>query len=413
LNPTKRTRRKRFGKRNKGPIINTIGQDLNTIKQQLDEIKIPNSIQRVKRKKNKKGRRYQQLANREFVTEQNMNVKSLKTMMNELYSSYERSLLFPEYVDEAKIPGFFPIPTVSLHKKFSYTVPANASGCIAWCVNPVMLSVSSASAGYHFFNNDSTLNLISAGGGTYQSAPSFASIGVPANSFTAWRLVSASMVVTPLCSINTAQGYIANCITTRQSIATVSNTASFPNGTGTATVFGGSSIQANVDSGMYYTSTRVGVDTSIRALYVPFDPSFSQFLGLGQSRYVAYASAGDDFWWYGYGTGLANACEVQFDFYVNYELEPDIETFYESIACPCNSKENTQKVLENITATPQLITQVSEDLQNKVATAHSGYMEGTPTSGIFEKVIDWTTENSGILSKLAKFGIGMLTPGFV
>jgi len=409
-NPIKLTRRKVKRNNNKNGINkvkdmeNRNSQKLDKIIKDLNFMEITNRV--VKPTKKSK----QAVRNRRKINKLPITMNALHKMTKGMYSSYEKALLYPEYALDAKIPGAFPLPTLAYHKKFTLTVPTGASGVgtglLSWCINPITWGVSTANASTFWFNNDPTQDLITAGYNKWQAAPILSSLGIPASTFTAARLVSASMVVTPIVSINTAEGFVAGCVTTRGAIAPDAQTSGFPTGTGSNTVFGNNNVMAAVDSGMYYQSQQISINNSLRFIYVPFDPSFNQFIGTGGSRYAMFGDYSDDFYWYGYINGTAASTNVNFEFYLNFELEPDVEVFVQALACPCSSSEKTEKVLEQISKNSELVSQGGLNLMSKVQDDHEQYTN-TGIPSLFNSITkgaDWLNSHSSLFDTLASLG---------
>jgi len=299
------------------------------------------------------------------IQARNATVHNVRTALDSAYDSYQRALLVPERAQTARIPGMFPLETNVYHRKFSFVANANATGNLAWVINPYCLFEASSNGSYIFINNDSTLDLLTTGGTKWQASNNFSNL--PSGQVSSYRLVSASLIVSPQVNQNTAQGYIAGGITTRSGQTVQAPTTAFPAGVGALAIFGAiNTIRNSVDQDMYYQKTSVTTSLSSRWIYMPFDPSFFQFVPINQVRDGLFGNKADEFYWTGYATGLAASTPLNFEINMNFELEPLEEGYFQDIACSHITRSKPEDEIERISQQPALMSQSAYNMNELI-----------------------------------------------
>lgn len=134
---------------------------------------------------------------------------AIMILKNTQEKDYIDSLIRPEKAKGCKIPSRIPIPSVAFQLKHTINVSTNSSGNVAIAFNPTLLTDSTSSvAGTFFINNDSSL--------TGTASSDFFTCrdvgqGIPPV-YNSQRLVSASIVVKYIGSIEATQGVIGGGI---------------------------------------------------------------------------------------------------------------------------------------------------------------------------------------------------------
>jgi len=279
----------------------------------------------------------------------------------------------------------------------------NATGNAALLVNPWFLYDSSNASSWILINNDVNLDLnTNVGMLTNFVAQSMQSRITP-NTAAAYRLVSASLHVYPEMSINTAQGYIAGGLVTR-----ANQTNAYTVGSSGNSPFGGAAAIASViDQTMFYQKAQIGGQTGIRAIYIPFDPTFEAFINVNVGRQTTFPQC-DNFYWNYYVTGTQAAANMVMEIYYNFEIEPLQEGILQLFTTVHSTYEKTENVLDFVSQNPELISQSSPNLLATANEVDEAILQRKNPS-FFKKAIDWVSDNSGnVLNILTAFGKMMI-----
>jgi hypothetical protein len=277
----------------------------------------------------------------------------------------------------------------------------NDIGNAALLINPWFLCDSLNLSTGILINNDPNLNLINNPGMTDNFTGYSMQSRVTANTASAYRLVSACLNIYPEMSISTAQGYIAGGIVTRSDQASSYNVTS-----GFAPFGGAAAIASIIDQTMFYQKSQIGGQAGVRAIYLPFDPSFDIFLAINAGRADILTSNIDQFYWNYYVTGTQPTAPLVCEIYYNFELEPLQEGILQLMTTQ-HLSDKSDPALEFLSKNPELITQSSSNLLGLSASIDEAVIHKRKGNIPFlDKTIDWMSNHSGdvlnILSTVAR-----------
>jgi hypothetical protein len=269
--------------------------------------------------------------------------------------SYARSIVVPEFARGSKLPSVFPQPTTSIHKHITIPFTASASGKAAIIWNPFFLSDTTNARSYLAINNSATLTLTSVEATTGYAIQSTI-FGIPINTMQSYRLVSASITITPEMSLQTAQGTIGGGIANYNN----QNNNGFANGGANWFAFAGDlTIAANVDNLLYFNKANVTALESIRHIYFPFDPSFEDY----QPMNLAHNNdSGTDFFFAYYVTGAPAAANFNIELYMNYECIPHPVVQAYLPMDTYEGGENSNTIIKSLSKQEVLLSQVDSNI---------------------------------------------------
>jgi hypothetical protein len=224
-------------------------------------------------------------------------------------SEYYNALINPERALAPKVPGQFLTATCTLKRHITVSVTANAGGkiCVLW--QPFNLfDDANALSGLGVQNNVSYDGATNFTGGLLAQTVKF---GVPASNVLDYRLVSASIVLQPQVSINTAQGKFGG--------------ASIPFAAANAAV--GSQVTAstavqtfsNIENYSFYAEADVCQFESLRCIYTPLDVHDLELYPINSG---ALPNTNEEATFIGFGTGLPASCPINIELYYNFEVTP-------------------------------------------------------------------------------------------
>lgn len=235
----------------------------------------------------------------------------------------------------------------------SYQVGSNTN--FSWFFRPFYLG-NNVNGDYSTFlyNPNSTLDGTTVSG--YNVGKMSAQL--PDNIASAYRLVSASVTTVARTKLMDLSGRIAQAIHTDANIqAPIPNSTTSPFSISTTeSEFNSASVTEN---SMHCVSQVITPGVSLRSIYLPFDPTFYQFLPLGRTR--SYATATDDFFFVGYGTGLTAGTVIEHTIHLNFELEPHGTAFSLSLAKRCEEVKTAEKSMESVHSSVPNATTVQAD----------------------------------------------------
>jgi len=299
--------------------------------------------------KNSKMQRYSKLSRRQLLNK-----------YQSFQMSYARSIVLPEYAREAKIPSIFPQPTASIHKHLTipFNVSTNGKAVIAW--QPYFLQNSTSNYSSLYINNSTTLTLTSPEVTTGYT-PINTQFGIPVDTFSNYRLVSAACRIDPQMSLQTASGSIAG------GIAVYANQyGSHPIGTNVFLFAGDLTLSSNIDNLLYFNKSNITAQQSMRHIYFPLDPSFEMYTPIGypHGQDSSVGSANTDFYFVYYITGAPANSSFNLELYLNFECIPTpYAEGYISMA-PYSGNEDSSKIIKSVTTKPELITQSANNMNN-------------------------------------------------
>jgi hypothetical protein len=364
---------------------------------------------KTKKAQNNKNTFGKQMSMNKLMSE--LTPQQLITQHGKAIDSYAYALCLPERTNNAKIPGLYPIPTVSYHKTVNIPFVVSSagvnplagtnSGKAVIAVNPYFLTETGVNYSTVLINNSSNLTLIAnenvTGYGSYAT-----NWGITAGLFQAYRLVSFSIVIEPQMSIQIASGRIAGGIMS----ITGQAGGGFASGTTSGTFFFPSStIAANVDNAMYYHEANLTALESIRCTYFPIDPSFLEFIPLNQTHGSnGGINPSDDFYFMYYISGAPAGASFNLRLTANFELEPSLITFSSDIATAYKGDEVALNVVSSLAKNPELIQQSEVNIDRIVANEDDLFVEHNDGS-FYDAVSSFVSNHSGSLLDITKFAL--------
>lgn len=258
-------------------------------------------------------------------------------------SNYVRSVLQPELKLSARIPSLFALPTIALQQVTTLQFNVGSTGNFNFLYRPVFCCDDTASGNKStfYYNNNCNFDAVTASG--YIQAPMPPAI--PSNVASAYRLVSASLLMYVNGALINMKGRMGLAIHTDNFSGTpVANT--------NTTTFGISSPEFNSitisQTSMHYSEAAVLPGNALRAVYLPFDPTFLQFLPINSRRADLTSIVPDEFMFIGYGVGLNPGDNVQFRLHLNYEFEPHGSAFPLALAQRTHEKGSAESAISSV-----------------------------------------------------------------
>ena len=328
-----------------------------------------------------------------------------RTNTQERKASYLDSVAVPEYALGAKIPSYSPLPTNAMHMKSTIKFQTNVIGDAAIVVNPYYLADSDTLRSYILINNNDTMSVTTnAGAGNFiaQRMGSRLTAGV-AN---AYRLVSAAIHIYPEISSLNAQGYIAG------GIVTYANQVDYYVVDGSSVgPFGANSVNASIlDQAMYYQKAQVGNQAGIRAIYLPFDPSFEFFCPPNVGRVSLLTTMCDQFYWNYYITGTTPRTNFVIEIYYNFELEPNPSGVLQLLSTPREFDDSDKSLIKEVIKNPAIVSQSNTNLLGTAQAIDQNIRNGNKkTSSFLNKALMWLSENSANITNVLSAGSKLLT----
>lgn len=319
-------------------------QKMNQIIKKLDKVSTKENAL-IKTFKNSKMTKYSRLSKR-----------NLMNRFQSFQMSYARSIVLPEFSRGARLPSIFPQPTATMHKHITVPITTSVNGKAAILWQPYVLQESNSTpfSGL-YLNNSATLTLTSAEATTgYQVLPTPWS--VPANTFSSYRLVSASIRIDPQMSIQTAQGSVAG------GIAVYSNQKGFDQvGINVFPFAGELTIAANVDNLLYFNKANITEQQAIRHIFFPLDPTYEYYTPVNYPHGTSATTneINTEFYFAYYITGAPASSSFNIELYMNFECIPTpiAEGFIQM--SPYLGSEDSNKIVKSVTSKPGVITQAS------------------------------------------------------
>jgi hypothetical protein len=226
-----------------------------------------------KARKNVKAQMAPKISNDLALTNFNVNNKPIT-------DNYLKALLFPETAENARIPSRYPLQSATFHKHITIKSNVNALGNMVLLFNPYYLQEVGITFTPLAINTAATLNLTTAETTTgYSPVP--VAFGLPANTYSDYRLVSASMKIIVNTPNLNATGIIGGGLV---SLPGSSATDRYSTGGNSFPLSGDLTIQANIDQSMYFKQADVSKHEDMRICYYPFDPTYETFIDTNFSR---------------------------------------------------------------------------------------------------------------------------------
>lgn len=284
----------------------------------------------------------------------------LKHLKKETSGKYVEDLMYPEKAMHAKIPNSIPFPTSSFKTHNTTTITPNALGNFMFTYNPYYLTGLGEST--FMLNVEAGLT-----GGSTSGPYTAIAIGqqIPAI-YNEYRLVSASIVVSPKNSMLNMQGTLsAGCIIDSNSVPVANAT--------TSSYFNQYSNFTYTDDS--YFNQIVPAKDGLRGLYFPLDVTYEQFLPIGQMK------PGFTFLCYGQGLQASTPC-IRVDFYCNWEATPQpayLQFIPRSMPGFCSSDDKSKAV---------------EQAQKNAVTKFDGTIPAKPQTGYDTKDISYDVDKA-------------------
>jgi len=344
-----------------------------------------------------------------------MTTKNMFKQYAAINTSYAKALVVPERATDAKIPGLYPIPTVSYHKRITVPMTVSAagsnpitgvnSGNAAIIFNPFFVVDGTSTNSWLLLNNSSNLTLLTPEV-TYGYTSLPINFGIPAGTFSAYRLVSCSFSIVPQMSLQTAQGTIAGGIMTQ--------TGQITNGyssTGNSPFSGNFTVASNIDNALYYHRANITALEGTRAIYFPFDPSFENFTPInvthGATNSNQPGAGGDDFYFVYYITGAQSGARFNLEISYNIEFEPNVGNYTADISDSYSGNEVVQNVTRSLAKNKELIQQVSPNTDMLAAMEDCDFNENN-SGTFFDNALSFIGDHSGEIMNISKAVIGAL-----
>jgi len=291
-----------------------------------------------------------------------------------------------------------------MHKHMTIPITVNASGKAAIVWQPYYLQETTAPAYCSFYvNNSTTLTLTTpetVGGYT----PIITNFGLPANIYSSYRLVSASIKIDPQMSLQTAQGSIGG------GIAVYANQAGFSSHGSPAFLFSGDlTVASNVDNLLYFNKANITEQQSIRHIFIPLDPSYEIYTPINYPHGFSASAieVNTEFYFAYYITGAPASSSFNVELYANFECMPTpVAEGFVALASYQGGEDST-KIIKSITSHPTVITQSSPSITQLLLEEDNDFSQPQKFNSSHEKsfmndMSAFISDNGSSLMGLAK-----------
>lgn len=270
---------------------------------------------------------------------QSMELGNSKTFYHSQSPTYKRSLLYPECVHNARVPGMADA-TVVIKRKLTYNLTTNTLGAAGIVWQPFGLSDNSANLSTFYINNNSTYDGINTVGSTNALAIA-TNQAITAGAVSSYRLVSAAMHVIPQASVLNQAGTIHGGV--------IKAEGAYPRTVGTAFNDSTVTLLPNFQNAVYYAEASVSGQEGLRLIWIPNDPCLLEFDDVNTNESSAKAESTNtlvvDI------LGTASAAPFRIDLFWNFEVTPAVGSILHG--------------MENFCEEDQLPTQVWRDILTK------------------------------------------------
>ncbi len=240
---------------------------------------------------------------------------------------YLPGLLMPERAYGLKVPGMAD-STVSLRRKVTLNLTANALGALGIVFQPNYLSDGSSSTSPIYVNSNSTYDGTTSNGSTAPLANGGWSVSITTGAVAQYRLVSAAMHVIPQTSVLNQAGTIHGALTKvrQQPVTAVAS----PMSTDVT-----SSLYPTYQNTPYYSAASISAMEGLRIIWVPNDECMLEFCnintnlatldGANQTVNTIVATV----------VGAAASAPFRVDLYMNYEVIPAVGSILQGMESVC------------------------------------------------------------------------------
>ena len=301
-------------------------------------------------------------------------VDMLKDIKTKQQNNYLLDLLWPEMASNSKIPVEFPIPTSSFQLHNQGTFQTNASGNLAILFNPFYLEQGAGTNSTFYVNNNAGLS------GTASSnffTSTYMGQTLPIQVYQKFRLVSAVMHVRYIYRLDAASGVFGYSINfesvgTTALLGVNANLARYGN--------------FNLIDDSYFNG-RSNVLEGARLLYIPYDPTTTEFNDLG------VAKSSTNLMVYAQGLPPSQFC-VRVDTFLNFECtcDPVFQNYipsdvpYQSLSMD-QMKSSVEYMTKSNKATDNL-TNFEQNGRKEKSDLESGLLATPLQSSLWDKVTD-------------------------
>lgn len=205
-----------------------------------------------------------------------LNLKEMQRVSKALHSldtrrnySYISSLIDPfTYDSETRIPSTIPMPTATFSVKRNIQLTTNATGNVAFAISPFFLSNTAGTTAC------TVNNAVGLDGVTVNNNFSCVDLGqaCPANFYTRYRLVSASVRILFTSSTLNSTGFCTTSVDFDQC-----RSGSIP---GVISQYQKYSLYSNIENGAYKQTVAVQNGSIVQINYLPIDTSFQDFYNI-------------------------------------------------------------------------------------------------------------------------------------
>ena len=228
----------------------------------------------------------------------------------EIKRSYLHSLIFPEKTRGVRVPTKFPIPTLTFTQKNQLTISPNTNGnfLVQWNVQS-LFDNTTATPTYSdlWLNVAATLTGATTGVASTSSRANFLNVQ---NTLNAYRLVSATMIVTYIGSVDAHSGILGGGIDINIATSSGSDDTSLTNFSNVDDkMFSYQSIPFNGLKLNYFPKDYA----DLNMYRIPADTATSQLSAQGLPSWIKLIV---------YGQNLAGGSSIRIDFYRNWEAVP-------------------------------------------------------------------------------------------
>ena len=364
-----------------------------------------------------------------------LNISTIKRQIDELATfnkvenyDYLCNLLRPEKARGSKLPSQIPIPSCSFQLRNSITLTTNASGNVAFFMNPFFLA-SEAALGTTINADDSTFYLLNFLTSAWYNNASTLTGNASDDNWTPinfgqtipavydqYRLVSAALVVRYIGRLDQVKGEIGGSIFYDDAVSLGGQYAASATGNALNTVAPDLAKYGYFDYAQdaFYSKTNMTLEGA-RLLYFPIDNSYEEFVKLADNSTISAASddagvsfqsekgyykGGFNWFFWAQGCPESTAC-FKLDIYCNFECLPAAK-FLNYMPITVNPvyipSEEMKKIIMFIQTKP--IMKSNEDIAEDVL-----------VPSIFLKMIKKFKNGLPCLDKLKAWGLMSAAPG--
>jgi hypothetical protein len=241
------------------------------------------------------------------------NITGTRSNFSDQNPTMLEAALYPESVHNIRMDSYYPTESSTFHKRFTIRSTTNATGNAAFVYTPNFVPAIGTSNTGLLINNAATLTLTGPEVTSGYSAI-FMPYALPANTYSALRLVSCSIRILSNQSMLNATGILSGGIAFYPS-----QTDIYAAGNSYFPFNGDQTVASNVDALMFNKEANLVTGEELRLVYYIADPTYEAFIPVGTQKELLSNNSGTSFYFAGYIANATASSAFTLEIDVNFE----------------------------------------------------------------------------------------------